>query len=95
MATEFYPGRRLSYAGATCTMRYIGRVENTKGSWLGVEWDDPSRGKHYGSHDGVKYFDCTYYLRSPSLRILSLSVSARSIPLSDCRIVRPTHQAYR
>jgi len=60
MATNFYPGCRLSYAGATCTVRYTGPVRLTKGSWLGVEWDDPSRGKHNGSHDGVRYFDCMY-----------------------------------
>ena len=64
MATISYPGRRLSYAGATCTVRYIGPVQHTKGSWLGVEWDDSSRGKHDGSHGGVRYFDCTY-IKSP------------------------------
>lgn len=64
MEMDFYPGRRLSYAGATCTVRYSGFVKNTKGSWLGVEWDDASRGKHNGSHHGVKYFDCTKPLPS-------------------------------
>ena len=28
------------------------------GLWLGVEWDDPSRGKHSGEHNGVQYFTC-------------------------------------
>lgn len=28
------------------------------GLWLGVEWDEPDRGKHDGSHDGVQYFSC-------------------------------------
>ena len=27
-----------------------------KGVWLGVEWDDPTRGKHSGEHEGVSYF---------------------------------------
>ena len=35
---------------------YEGTVEGTKGSWLGVEWDDPSRGKHDGTHAGTSYF---------------------------------------
>lgn len=26
--------------------------------WLGVEWDQPDRGKHNGSHSGVQYFTC-------------------------------------
>ena len=28
------------------------------GVWLGVEWDDVSRGKHSGDHEGVHYFTC-------------------------------------
>ncbi|ROW18282.1 hypothetical protein VPNG_00023 [Cytospora leucostoma] len=51
-------GQRLSYSGALCTVRYIGEVSGTSGTWLGVEWDDPSRGKHDGSHKGTRYFKC-------------------------------------
>ena len=29
------------------------------GAWLGVEWDDPSRGKHSGTHEGERYFICS------------------------------------
>jgi hypothetical protein len=39
------------------TVRYVGRVEGQAGVWVGLEWDDPSRGKHDGSTGGVKYFD--------------------------------------
>ncbi|XP_077574377.1 tubulin-specific chaperone E isoform X2 [Stigmatopora nigra] len=31
---------------------------HSTGVWLGVEWDDPSRGKHDGCHQGVRYFAC-------------------------------------
>jgi dynactin complex subunit len=51
-------GTRLSYGGDLCTVRYIGEVKGTKGEWLGVEWDDASRGKHDGQAGGVKYFTC-------------------------------------
>jgi hypothetical protein len=61
MSADFYIGKRLSYDGRLCTIRYYGEVQGTKGEWLGVEWDDPTRGKHAGEHQGVKYFDCTYY----------------------------------
>ncbi|KAJ4296738.1 hypothetical protein N0V90_006786 [Kalmusia sp. IMI 367209] len=57
-ATEFYIGKRLSYDGQLCTVRYRGEVKGTKGEWLGVEWDDPTRGKHSGEHAGVRYFEC-------------------------------------
>lgn len=51
-------GERRSYDGALCTVRYSGEVAGTSGLWLGVEWDDPSRGKHDGQHKGVRYFTC-------------------------------------
>ncbi|KAL1599615.1 hypothetical protein SLS60_007418 [Paraconiothyrium brasiliense] len=57
MAAEFYVGKRLSYDNQLCTVRYIGEVKGTKGKWLGVEWDDPIRGKHSGEHGGTKYFE--------------------------------------
>ncbi|KAB8339247.1 hypothetical protein FH972_022181 [Carpinus fangiana] len=58
-ASNFYEGKRLSYDGHLCTVRWTGEVAGTKGSWLGVEWDDPSRGKHSGEHNGVTYFKYT------------------------------------
>ncbi|KAI9878772.1 MAG: hypothetical protein M1830_010574 [Pleopsidium flavum] len=58
MSSDFHIGHRLSYSGALCTLRYVGGVKGTKGEWLGIEWDDPSRGKHTGEHGGVKYFEC-------------------------------------
>lgn len=58
MAAAFHPGKRLSFNGDLCTVRYVGQVQGTKGEWLGVEWDDPTRGKHDGSHAGVRYFEC-------------------------------------
>ena len=59
---KFYTGKRLSFGGDLCTVRFIGEVQGTKGEWLGVEWDDPSRGKHEGSVKGVKYFQCMAWL---------------------------------
>jgi dynactin complex subunit len=58
MATDIYVGKRLSFDGQLCTVRYLGEVKGTKGEWLGVEWDDPTRGKHSGENGGVKYFEC-------------------------------------
>jgi len=49
-------GHRLEVEGCKGTVMYEGSVDGTKGSWLGVEWDDPSRGKHDGTHAGVSYF---------------------------------------
>ncbi|KAJ7137777.1 outer arm dynein light chain 1 [Mycena epipterygia] len=51
-------GTRLRLAGHTATVRFVGAVDNTSGIWLGVEWDDPLRGKHDGVKDGKRYFTC-------------------------------------
>ncbi|KAF7548456.1 hypothetical protein G7046_g8666 [Stylonectria norvegica] len=53
-----FTGQRVSYDGALCTVRFVGEVAGTTGAWLGVEWDDPARGKHSGCHKGVQYFSC-------------------------------------
>ena len=52
------PGARLSLHNYRGTVKFVGHVERTKGIWLGVDWDNPQRGKHNGEKDGVKYFDC-------------------------------------
>lgn len=56
-------GSRISYSANLGAVRYVGGVEGTKGTWLGVEWDDPKRGKHSGNKDGIQYFLCKYEFR--------------------------------
>ncbi|KIM86184.1 hypothetical protein PILCRDRAFT_816109 [Piloderma croceum F 1598] len=51
-------GTRISVAGSFGTVKFAGSVDNTKGVWLGIEWDDPDRGKHSGTKDGKRYFEC-------------------------------------
>ncbi|THH19470.1 hypothetical protein EW146_g1699 [Bondarzewia mesenterica] len=51
-------GTRFSLAGYIGTVRFFGNVDGTKGDWIGVEWDDPARGKHDGIKDGRRYFSC-------------------------------------
>ncbi|GAB1739045.1 hypothetical protein NU219Hw_g3809t1 [Hortaea werneckii] len=53
-----YVGQRLSLKGQLCTVRYNGPVADKQGEWLGVEWDDTTRGKHNGTHQGKCYFTC-------------------------------------
>lgn len=56
---EYSLGQRLSLKGHNCIIRYFGSVGDKAGSWLGLEWDDASRGKHNGTYNGVAYFACT------------------------------------
>ncbi|XP_029632526.1 tubulin-specific chaperone E [Salmo trutta] len=53
-------GRRVACDGERGTVRFVGTVPPTAGLWLGVEWDNPDRGKHDGSHEGVHYFTCRH-----------------------------------
>ncbi|XP_058793818.1 tubulin-specific chaperone E [Phymastichus coffea] len=58
-------GSRVGCEGHIGTVKYVGTVGDTKGQWLGIDWDDPSRGKHNGTYEGVEYFQ-TWHLTSGS-----------------------------
>lgn len=49
-------GRRVECLGYFGTIKYIGSVETHPALWLGIDWDDPERGKHNGSVNNVQYF---------------------------------------
>ncbi|KAM9259071.1 tubulin-specific chaperone E isoform 2-T2 [Cariama cristata] len=53
-------GRRVVCGTEYATVRYVGSVPPTAGIWLGVEWDDPQRGKHDGTYEGTQYFRCRH-----------------------------------
>ncbi|KAM4040939.1 tubulin-specific chaperone E isoform 2-T3 [Anomaloglossus baeobatrachus] len=53
-------GRRIICDGEYATVHFVGLVPPTPGMWLGVEWDNPLRGKHDGSHEGTRYFTCSH-----------------------------------
>lgn len=43
-----------------CTVRYHGVIADKQGTWVGVEWDDPARGKNDGTVNGTRYFQCRH-----------------------------------
>ncbi|XP_071641418.1 tubulin-specific chaperone E-like isoform X1 [Temnothorax longispinosus] len=51
---------RIECDGYRGTLKYVGPVGNTKGEWLGIDWDDSTRGKHNGTYEGVKYFQARH-----------------------------------
>ncbi|XP_067628456.1 tubulin-specific chaperone E [Eurosta solidaginis] len=56
-----YPiGTRIKVGDNYGTVKYVGEVTGYSGSWLGIEWDDPHRGKHNGSLNGKHYFHTQY-----------------------------------
>ena len=69
--TPHHPGERLSLSNALCTVRYAGPLPDQKGDWLGVEWDDPERGKHDGQYKETRLFrtvssspNCASFIRA-------------------------------
>jgi dynactin complex subunit len=53
---EFQVGDRIKCEKHSGVVGYVGEVSPHPGLWLGVEWDEPRRGKHNGSVEGVQYF---------------------------------------
>ena len=59
-------GRRIEFRSEYGTIRYSGPLLHNPGgkpvtqthTWLGIEWDNPGRGKHNGTVEGVQYFLC-------------------------------------
>lgn len=49
-------GRRVCIGTYTGVVRYFGPIPGTESVWVGIEWDDSSRGKHDGIHNGIRYF---------------------------------------
>ena len=58
MQAESCMGRRVQIDKYKATVRYSGPLEGQEGLWIGLEWDDASRGRHNGSVDGRHYFQC-------------------------------------
>lgn len=49
-------GRRVCVGTYTGVAQYVGQLPGTDFMWVGVEWDDPSRGKHNGVYNDIRYF---------------------------------------
>ena len=81
-------GTRLTLAGHLGTVRFVGSVRGTQGLWLGIEWDDPTRGKHDGVKDGQRYFTCRYDPALPHC-LVTCSPDLHSVPNSGS-FIRPT-----
>lgn len=49
-------GGRLQVGEHRCTIRYIGEIQERKGVWVGVEWDNSDQGEHSGRIHEHQYF---------------------------------------
>jgi hypothetical protein len=73
------------------TVRYVGPVEGHEGVWVGVEWDDPSRGKHDGATGGKMYFTCCSSAPNAASFVRANKVSPGT-SLVDALVLRYTNQ---
>jgi hypothetical protein len=75
--------RVRSQDGHLATVRWRGVLPDSKGKedrWVGVEWDDPTRGKHNGEFKGQKLFSITTPNSGSFLRESTVTFG---VPLSD------------
>lgn len=53
-------GIRIYFKEAFGTVRWVGSIQGKEGTWVGIEWDDESKGRHSGEYEGVQYFQTRY-----------------------------------
>ena len=77
--------------GHIATIKWKGILKDAKGNedeWLGVEWDDPTRGRHNGEYQGKKLFEVSVpksgsFLRASTVKYgKSLSEMIGDYPLT-------------
>lgn len=89
-------GCRVQRRGSRGTVRYIGPVHgHEETTWIGIEWDDPTRGKHNGSVHGVKYFDCRHPTCASFIKAEKLKDAGRRslLEASKARLVENENQS--
>ena len=58
--TNDYMNTRIEVQDYIATIKFYGKLlhKEDKDIWIGVEWDEESRGKHNGTVENVVYFKC-------------------------------------
>lgn len=84
-------GDRVIIAKHRATVRYVGPVDGHEGLWVGVEWDDPSRGKHDGATGGRRYFTCCSAAPTAA-SFVRINKVTEGTSLVDALVMRYTNQ---
>lgn len=84
-------GNRVAIDGFYGTVQYVGPVDPSRPLVLyyGIEWDDPTRGKHSGAHGGVQYFEARRPGSASFVRALP-AARGRRVSLADAVIEKYT-----
>lgn len=87
-------GVRVQIDKQKAHVRFVGEVVGQDGTWVGLEWDDISRGKHDGSTGGKQYFECVFssaggsFVRAPKF----LQVADFGMPFLEALKLRYTEK---
>lgn len=80
-------GHRVRFHASIGTVKYIGPVQGRGETvWVGIEWDNPSRGKHDGFLEGVRYFSCVHPTGASFVKSASLGHAGRQSLLEAIRL---------
>lgn len=83
LPAAFILGQRLQVDKHKATVLFIGAVDGQFGTWIGLEWDEVTRGKHDGSHCGKRYDAVSFTFPGSGPRVSStnnrFSIDCRSL----------------
>jgi hypothetical protein len=66
-----YIHRKIELNGYVGVVKYCGKLKHKEDNdiWLGIEWEDVTRGKHNGTVEGVEYFSCSHTTAGSLIKI--------------------------
>lgn len=74
-------GQRIECDGQRGTICYVGPVDETNGTWFGIDWDNPTRGKHNGTYNQKLYFKTRHSTSGSFVRPIKINTGI-SCPLA-------------
>ncbi|CAG9771060.1 unnamed protein product [Ceutorhynchus assimilis] len=99
LSPEMGVGSRIESGGFFGTVRYIGELPEHSGKWYGIEWDEPTRGKHNGTVNGVQYFETRYATSGSFVRREKINFGKNIIEAivakygqEECALVKKIHE---
>ncbi|KAM3716151.1 AP-1 complex subunit [Dirofilaria immitis] len=79
-------GDRIEAGGNRGVIKYIGAVDGYDGEWIGIDWDNPERGKHDGFLNGKRYFQANNLWE---LRVIAIdNMKVAKAPPTSCALFK-------
>ncbi|KRZ61258.1 Tubulin-specific chaperone E [Trichinella nativa] len=88
---EMVIGCRVRHRGARGVVKFCGRIGSLDGEWLGIEWDEKSRGKHDGTYQNVRYFETSAPQSGSFMRPNTVEYGCSFVEAGKERIIEGTN----